>query len=48
LFNAVLAATVPAESLPADSLPTDGIPQEAASVEVKEEPPAPVKKTKKK
>lgn len=43
LYNAVLAATVPAEALPADGIVADGIPEV-----VKEVPPAPAKKTKKK
>jgi hypothetical protein len=49
LFNAVLAATVPADALPAVPMPEDGIPQEVDAPEVQpEDPPAPVKKTKKK
>jgi hypothetical protein len=43
LYNAVLAATVPAEALPADGIVADSIPEV-----VKEAPPAPAKRTKKK
>jgi hypothetical protein len=50
LFNAVLAATVPADALAPVPIPEDGVPQEVGSPEVTEEeaPAAPVKKTKKK
>ncbi|MGD1090569.1 MAG: hypothetical protein ABSB35_01115 [Bryobacteraceae bacterium] len=43
LFNAVLAATVPAEALPIDVVAADGVPEV-----VKEAPPASGKKGKKK
>lgn len=43
LYNAVLAATVPAEALPVDGIAGDGMPEV-----VKEDSPAPAKKTKKK
>lgn len=43
LFNAVLAATVPAEALPADGVVADSVPEV-----VKEDPPVSGKKGKKK
>jgi hypothetical protein len=43
LFNAVLAATIPADSLPADGIPEAGVPEV-----MKEAPPASGKKAKKK